>query len=263
MRRRRPAEVSLERALSKLGILSRARAREAILAGRVMLDGRPAIDPGRPVVPERADLRLDGRPVGRAPWRTVLLHKPRGVVTTLDDPEGRASVRDLLPDELGHLGPVGRLDRATSGLLLLTNDTALAEWLCNPANGVERTYLVTVRGEVGESEAATACAGLEIDGERLRARSVTVRKRSGRESHLVVVLDEGKNREIRRLFAALGHEVVRLKRVGFGSLTLGRLAPGAFRDLGLAEVQTAFPGARVGGSAPEPLRVATRTRVCR
>lgn len=241
--RRGPGEVSLERALSKLGILSRSLAREAILDGRVEVDGRPVRDPGLPVIPERVRLRLDGQPTARAARRVVLFHKPRGVVTTLDDPEGRRSVRDLLPTELGHLGPVGRLDRATSGLLLLTNDTRLAHWLCDPANGVERTYLVTVRGELAEPALASACRGLEVDGDCLRARRVTVRKRSRRETHLVVVLDEGKNREIRRLFGALGHEVTRLKRIAFGPFELGDLAPGAWRELEPAVLKVALPAA--------------------
>jgi len=200
-----------------------------ILAGDVRVGGVIARDPNAGVVPEAIEIAIAGVERSRAPRVVVLLYKPRGVVTTRSDPEGRRTVYDCLAGLEEHVIPVGRLDAATSGLLVLTNDTRLADELTDPANAVARTYLVTVRGRVGEEIAAAALRGVDDGGESLAASSVTVRKASGRESHLVVELRQGKNREIRRLFAALGHEVTALKRVAFGDYVLGDLAVGEWR----------------------------------
>lgn len=235
-------EVPLERAISKLGLASRTEARAMIQAGRVVVNGRPATDPLAPVVPERIRLEIDGRPAERPRPVTILLNKPRGVVTTRSDPEGRRTVYDCLEGLDVHVVPVGRLDAATTGLLLLTNDTRFADRVTDPRNEIPRVYLVTVRGELSDDTARSLEAGLEDEGETLSARSVTVRKRSGRETHLVVELTEGRNREIRRLMAAVGHEVTRLKRVSFGGLELGDLQPGQWREVGEEELRAAFSG---------------------
>jgi len=233
-----PTTVPLARALSKLGILSRARAREAILSGRVRVDGRIERNPMAAVVPERIHVAIDDVPQRRVPWRTILLHKPKGVVTTRRDPQGRRTVFDVVgAEEARGLVAVGRLDFATSGLLLLTSDTALADRLMDPASAVPRVYLVTVRGQVTDAEAARLVGG--IGG--LRAHTVTRRKVSSKESHLVVELREGKNREVRRLLAGLGHEVTRLKRVSLGKLELGALAAGRWRSVSREEIASAFP----------------------
>ncbi|BCS35850.1 pseudouridine synthase [Luteitalea sp. TBR-22] len=224
----------LARALSKLGVLSRRQAIAAVLEGRVRVGGEVVREPGRLVSPERDDLRVDEAPARRQATRVIALHKPRGYVTTRVDPQGRPTVYDLLPADAVAAGvqAVGRLDLATSGLLLFTNDTRLAAWLTDPATGVLRTYLVTVRGELADATVARLLAeGVVDQGETLRPREVAVRKRSRRETHLTVVLDEGRNREIRRMFAATGHEVTALKRVAFGPIELGDLPPGATREL--------------------------------
>lgn len=228
-------QVPLERALSKLGLASRTEARALVREGRVTVDGRWVTDPLFEVVPERAHIDIDGRPAERPRPTTVLLHKPRGVVTTRSDPEGRPTVYGCLEGLDAHLVPVGRLDAATSGLLLLTNDTRFADWITDPKNEVPRVYLVTVRGELTGEQAR--------EGERLVAGSVTVRKRSKRETHLIVELTEGRNREIRRMLAAVGREVTRLKRVSFGGLELGELPPGKWREVKMEELRGAFPGA--------------------
>lgn len=238
----RPGHVPLERALSKLGIASRTKARAWILEGRVRVNGVVRVDPGYGVSPEKARIEVDGARIEQAEPRVILLHKPRGVVTTASDEKGRRTVLELVAGVGAHLSPVGRLDFATSGLLLLTNDTRFADWVTDPSNGVPRVYLVTVRGEVGSDEVARACAGVEDSGDLLRADSVEVLKASGRESKLVVNLREGKNRELRRMWLALGHEITRLKRVAFGGLELGELEPGAWRELSWDEVRAAFPG---------------------
>lgn len=244
MKVRSPGRVPLERALSKLGIVSRTQARVLIEDGRVRVNGTLRIDPGFRVVPETAVIEIDGRKVTRGPWRTILLYKPRSVVTTRSDEKGRPTVFTLLGEQASSMHSVGRLDFATSGLLILTNDTRLSAWLTAAANQVPRVYQVTVRGELSEQTLARARDGVLDRGEWLKPAAVELRKSSGKESHLSVELREGKNREIRRLFAALGHEVTRLKRVSFGGLTLGRLQPGEYREVSRAEVAAAFPGAR-------------------
>lgn len=232
-----PGTVPLARALSKLGLASRTEARTLVLAGRVTVDGRPARDPAAPIVPERARIAIDGETKGRAPLVAIVLNKPRGVVTTRRDPEGRPTVYDLVSDLGAHVATVGRLDRASTGLLILTNSTRLADALTDPAHAVPRVYIVTVRGELSDAAAERAQAGLDVDGERLAARRLVLRKRSRRESHLTIELVEGRNREIRRLLAALGHEVTRLTRISFGSLQLGSLGPGEWRRLDAREVE--------------------------
>jgi 23S rRNA pseudouridine2605 synthase len=212
---------------------SRARARALILDGRVRVAGRVVIDPSAGVIPERGDIVIEGLGSARRKrWRTILFHKPRGVVTSRRDPEGRRTVFDLLGSEAGSLIAVGRLDMATTGLLLLTTDTRLADRLTDPINAIVRRYAVTVRGSFSDSSAARLIGGLG----GMRARSVLVRKRSGRETHLIVELTEGRNREIRRLCAAVGHEVTRLKRIAFGGLELGDLQPGEWRDVTRDEI---------------------------
>jgi 23S rRNA pseudouridine2605 synthase len=187
-------------------------------------------------VPERDRLTVDGQRVQRARWRLILLNKTRGTVTTRRDPEGRPTVFDLVGETGRGLIAVGRLDRATSGLLLLTTDTRLANWLTDPATPIVRRYVATVRGELTDMDAARMMAGID----EVRAHDVHVRKRSARETHLVIELVEGKNREIRRLCSAVGHEVTALRRVAFGSLEIGDLAPGAWREVSRAEVRRAF-----------------------
>lgn len=227
----------LDRALSKLGVASRADAQRLIGAGRVTVAGRTVTDPARLVVRESASIAIDGVRAARARWRTIALHKPRGVVTTRSDPEGRATVFDLLGSEAGALVSVGRLDMASTGLLLLTTDTNLAARLTDPRNAIVRRYVVTARGEVTDE----AVEEMERGVSGLRARSARIRKRSRRETHLLVELTEGKNREIRRLLGAIGHEVTKLMRVAFGGIELGTLQPGQWREISESEIDAAFP----------------------
>lgn len=235
------ATVSLERALSKLGLASRADARRLIQAGRVAVDGVVAADPLAAVVPEQLRVTVDGVPREPSPAMTIALHKPRGVVTTASDPEGRPTVYDLLVGLETRVVPVGRLDLATSGLLLLTTDTGFADWLTDPQSRVPRVYLVTARGRVTGDDVAHLKHGVPSRGERLVASDVVLRKGSSKESHLVVTLTEGRNREVRRLFLAIGHEVTRLRRVQIGGLELGELPPRAWRVVEREELRRAFP----------------------
>lgn len=232
----KPGTVPLLRALSKLGLASRTQTAEWIAAGRLAVNGRICRDPALPVVPERDRFALDGQDLAPQARTCIVLHKPRGYVTTRSDEKNRKTVFDLLPDSLQQLHAVGRLDMHTSGLLLMTNDTRLSSWLTDPANAVPREYAVSVDGKVADATLERVLHGIEDDGELLRASAVRVRKLSGRESHLFVTLHEGRNRELRRLFKAAGHEVNKLKRLAFGPITLGELESGKYRTLDAAEL---------------------------
>ena len=226
----------LERALSKLGLASRSQARGLILEGRLKVNGKTVKNPLYLVNPRIDKITLDGKEVNRKSWKTILLYKPRSVVTTRSDERGRRTIFDLLPDELQSLHPVGRLDMATTGLLLLTNDTSFSAYLTDPVNAIRRTYMVSVKGKVTDEEIQELIRGTWDRGEFLKPLTLTLRKSSNKESHLIVELTEGKNREIRRMFESIGHEVTRLKRVAFGSLTLGDMQPGQFRYLTPEEI---------------------------
>jgi len=229
-------KVPLERALSKLGLASRSQTREWVLAGKLKVNNRVIKDPWFPVTPETDQFILDGKPLQRSAWQTIMLYKPKAVVTTKSDEKGRRTVFDLLPDELKSLHPVGRLDMASTGLLLLTNDTRLSDHLTDPANAIPRVYVVTVEGKLTEDEVKKAEQGVMDEGELLKPSALTLRKVSSKESHLLVELNEGKNREIRRLFKSLGHRVRKIKRIAFGSLKLGDLEPGAYRTVSPEEL---------------------------
>jgi 23S rRNA pseudouridine2605 synthase len=222
--------------LSKLGFASRTHARVLIAQGRVRVNGSVITDPSARIVPERARIAIDEIAQTRQERRVLILHKPRGVVTTRRDPEGRRTVFDVLGEAGRGLVAVGRLDRASTGLLVFTNDTAFANWMTDPKNGVRRRYVITIRGRLTPDEAGTIRQGIDVPTsggkqERLSVSELEIRKTSARETHLIVTLVEGKNREIRRLFKAVGHEVTRLHRVSFGDFQLGALQPGESREV--------------------------------
>ena len=231
------ARVSLARALSKLGFASRSRSQVLVREGRVTVNGRLEKDPAARVDPGRDRLAVDGQPVRAAARLYLMLNKPRGVVTTASDERGRATVYGLLPPDLPWVGPVGRLDRASEGLLLLTNDSRWADRITSPASHLEKTYHVQIDRMADADLLQALVAGVEDAGERLTARSATLLRAGTRQSWIEVVLDEGKNRQIRRALAALGVEVLRLVRVAIGPLVLGGLPPGQHRSLTPAEVE--------------------------
>src|SRR5262245_14354751 len=238
-----PKRLTVDRLLSKRGIASRGTSQEWIRAGRVRINGRVIRDPATWVLWPRDSISIDDQPIQDSVKRFFLFHKPKGVITTHRDEKDRMTIFDVLPEDLGYLHAVGRLDRATSGLLLLTNDSELSSYLTDPTHNVARTYLVSVRGAFTEAEATEAVVGLVDGGERLQCHSVKIQKQSRRESHLEVVLTQGKNREIRRLFKALGHEVTRLRRIQYGPFKLEDLPPGAWREIPIGEVRKALSNA--------------------
>jgi 23S rRNA pseudouridine2605 synthase len=238
-------KVALVRALSKLGYSSRSQAYELIRTGKVEVNGRVALDPALRVVPGLTRIEVSGIEVERGPWHCIALNKPRKVVTSRSDPEGRPTVYDLIADVETRVVPVGRLDLASTGLLLMTSDTQLADWLTDPASRIVRRYVVTVRGELSDQSARLLQMGIDDRGEILKAESIEILKRSKRETHMIVALTEGKNREIRRMLKAAGHEVTRLKRIAFGGIELGDLAPGKWRNISADEFRAAFPAAPI------------------
>jgi len=229
-------QVHLERALSKLGVASRSQTKKWIEAGLIAVNGHVIKDPAFLVVPETVSITIDGKPVTRAASCTIMLYKPGGIVTTKSDEKGRKTVYDLLPAYLKHLHPVGRLDLATTGLLLMTTDTQLSNFLTDPENKIPRIYAVSVAGLITDEDMKRLSQGIEDKGQLLKASSIALRKSSNKESHLVVELTEGKNREIRRMFEALGTEVTALKRIAFGRLKLGTLNPCQFREVTKKEI---------------------------
>lgn len=233
----RPAGVSLARALSKLGHCSRAAARPIIEAGRVQVDGRVVRDPDARVDMARATIRLDGKSAARDAHVYLMLNKPRGLVTTASDERGRDTVyRCLEGADLPRVVAVGRLDMASEGLLLFTTDTRWAARVENPASHLSKTYHVRIDAVPDDALVESLLAGVDT-GEmgRMAAVRASVLRSGTRTGWLEVVLDEGKNRQIRRMLEALGHEVRRLVRVAIGPLRLGTLEKGAHRVLTATE----------------------------
>lgn len=223
--------------LAASGLASRRAAEAWIRAGRVTVNGAPA-HLGQRVDPARDRVALDGRILEPRPLRYWVLHKPRGVLTTRRDPFGRPAVLDLLPAAAQDLVPVGRLDRDSEGLLLLTNDGELAQVLLHPSFESEKEYHVTVRGRVSEGACRRLEAGVELrDGRTAPARVASLRYRARPDvTELRLILHEGRKRQIRRSLGALGYPVVSLVRIRIGTLRLGGLASGAARPLSRAEV---------------------------
>ena len=231
--------LSLARALSKFGVCSRKQAERMIEQGRVRVGGEVVDWPARRVDPRHDVISVDGRRVDDEKERVVIaLHKPVGYLTTRSDPAGRPTVYDLLGGVSRWLFPVGRLDRDSSGLLLLTNDHRLGERLTNPAFHLPKTYHVRVDGVPDPQALRALREGIRLhDGTETRAARVKVLGAArGPASWLEVVLTEGKNRQLRRMCAGVGHEVQELVRVRVGRLALGELAPGEWRRLGPQDV---------------------------
>jgi 23S rRNA pseudouridine2605 synthase len=227
--------VSIPRALSKMGFCSRAQGERLVEAGKVRVNGAIVRDVSLRVRPESDRIEVDNAPVAKAPHVYVMLNKPRGLVTTRDDPQGRATIYECLNEEsLPFLSAVGRLDKASEGLLLLTNDSRWSSRLLDPASHVDKVYHVQVRGTALDAVMQRVAAGVteEETGELLEVKAISLLRTGSRSgAWFEVVLDEGKNRQLRRIFAAFGVDVLRLVRVAIGPLGLGDLAKGAWRTL--------------------------------
>lgn len=221
--------------LAQCGVASRRECDRLIAEGKVTVNGRPAglgddVNDGD-------NIKVEGRPVSVKKNEYYLLHKPKGYLCTVSDDKGRKTVMDILGDGVGRVYPVGRLDYDSEGLLILTTDGELAQHLTHPSNEVPKTYLVKVEGRLTEADLNPIRSGIKIDGyvtKKCRAHIVETNKEY---TKVELVLREGKNREIRKMFAAIGREVTLLKRTKVGELTLRGLDRGAFRKLTPAEVE--------------------------
>jgi len=223
--------IALARMLSKLGYCSRSRAFALIRAGKVSLNRNVTRNPEAPVREAQDHIAVNGKPLATAEKIYLMLNKPRGIVTTASDEQGRETVYSLLPSDLPWLAPVGRLDKASEGLLLLTNDSIWAARITDPRSHVDKTYHVQIAAIPDEQLLAKLIKGLRSGGELLKVKSASILRSGQKNSWLEIVLDEGRNRQIRRIFDGLGIGVLRLVRVAIGPLQLGDLAKGAHRHL--------------------------------
>lgn len=237
--------------------LSRRKAEEAIAAGRVTVNGRPCTL-GQKANPKKDIIALDGKrlQVDTRPHKVYLmLYKPRGYVTTLSDELGRRCVAELVQNAPAKVYPIGRLDRASEGLLLFTNDGEFANLLTHPSHHIPKTYRVTVRGTVSEEKLVTLSTGIQLEDGKTLPAQVQVLVKEAERTVLSIVLQEGRNRQIRRMCEAVGLTVIRLKRTHIGPLSLGMLEPGSWRLLDPSEVG-ALRGASSAKTRPGGIRKA-------
>jgi 23S rRNA pseudouridine2605 synthase len=229
--------VGLARTLSKLGYCSRSRAGELIRAGRVTLNGAVRRNDETPVDLATDRIAVDGATITGRSKLYLMLNKPRGLVTSAADEKGRETIYSCLSPHLPWVAPVGRLDKASEGLLLLTNDSEWAARVLEPETHLDKTYHVQIRGRAQPQVVQSLLLGVNTDVGLLRVRSASVLRQGARNTWLEIVLDEGKNRHVRRMLEKLGIEVLRLVRVAIGLLALGDLPKGSSRELTAAEKQ--------------------------
>ena len=227
---------TLARVISKAGLGSRMDARSWIGASRVRVNGKVIQSPDHWVDLERDSVTLDNKPLSRPQRRYILLYKPKGYLTTYRDPEGRPTVYDLLPGVDQFVGQVGRLDLDTSGLLLLTNDTQLAEALTNPEHKVPKTYLVKAASLLTDDHLDQLRRGVELKDGPTRPAEVNRIRNSGKYTFIEITISEGRNRQVRRMLEAIGSRVLKLVRTRLGGLTLEGLMIGKWRDLTPVEI---------------------------
>ena len=239
---------TLERVLSKAGLGSRTEARQWIGAGRVRVNGKLIQTPDHWVDLVRDRVTLDGKPVQNAAKVYLLLYKPKGYLTTYKDPEGRPTIYDLLGEVEQWVSPVGRLDLDTSGLLLLTNDTAFAERVTNPDFKVPKTYLVKTASRLSDEDLDRLRQGLDLKDGPTQPAAVIRQRDAGSHTFLEITITEGRNRQVRRMIEAVDSRVLKLVRVAIGPIRIGALAIGKHRPLTPSELET------LGGAAKPKAR---------
>jgi 23S rRNA pseudouridine2605 synthase len=245
---------TLERAFSKAGIGSRTEARSWIGARRVRVNGKIIENPEYWVDLDHDRITLDGKPLEKPKKVYILLYKPKGFLTTYRDPEGRPTVYNLIEQAGAWVVPVGRLDLDSSGLLLLTNDTRLAEAVMNPASKVPKTYQVKTATRLTEQQVAQLRSGVELSDGLARAVEVTLLRETPKYSHLQLILTEGRNRQVRRMIEAVGSKVLKLVRTAIGPIRIADLPIGKWRELTSEEVRALMKQPheqRAGAPAPK------------
>lgn len=230
-------KIRLQKHLSECGVASRRKAEELISLGKVKVNGHIA-SLGDKVDPVRDKVTVRGKNVSAVNEKVyIMLHKPRGFVTTMSDEEGRKCVSDLVKDVGTRVFPVGRLDRNSEGLLIMTNDGELANRLTHPSSHVNKTYRVTVDGSVTDEQLSRLCTGIEIDGRKTLPCDVFIGEKKTDRTVLIFIIHEGRNRQIRKMCEAVGLAVLRLKRTEIAGVKLGMLPQGKWRDLNERELR--------------------------
>ena len=234
-------EERLQKILAQAGVCSRRAAEELIRQGRVKVDGAPVTEMGVKVDPNRHKITVNGKPLQGSEGKiTLLLNKPRGYVTTMSDPQGRPIVSALIKEIEQRLFPVGRLDLDTEGALLMTNDGELAQKLLHPKFEINKTYQVTIRGHIEPKKIKDLEQGIDLDGRQTWPARITVKEKTEKMTILHIVIHEGRKRQVRRMFEAVGHPVIHLKRLAYGNLRLGTLALGKYRLLNQKDLASLF-----------------------
>lgn len=245
----------IQKVLSEQGIVSRRKAEEWIEQGKIKVNGRPA-SLGQKINPNRDVVTIDGERVcfqKSSQKYYIMLHKPRGYVTTMSDELGRKCVAELVEDVPERVYPIGRLDKDSEGMLLFTNDGDFANLIMHPSHHVSKTYRVTVRPDISDAQVIQLSTGVVIDGKKTSPAHVTVLEKAPGRVVLQVVIYEGRNRQVRKMCEAVGLEVARLKRTAIGPLKLGMLAPGKWRELRPGEIGMIRNAVKTSAGTPEVL----------
>ncbi|MHC4871168.1 MAG: pseudouridine synthase [Planctomycetota bacterium] len=222
-------QTRLHKFLANSGVASRRKAEQMMLDGLVVVNGKLATEPGTKINPEKDVIKVNGKIIRGERKVYVLLNKPRGFVTTTDDDKGRKTVMDLIEGVKERIYPVGRLDRDSEGLLVLTNDGELARYLTHPSCNVTKVYRVSVDGFITDETAGKIRTGVRVGGRKVVPEKLLILARNKRQSRLEIQIGEGLNREVRRIFAAAGHEARKLKRIFIGPLSLKGISKGRAR----------------------------------
>lgn len=252
----------LQKILARAGVASRRKAEELIVQGRVRVNGRIVRELGTRADLDKDKVEVDGRRVVPEKPVYLLLHKPRGVVSTLSDPQGRPTIRDLIKNVPARVFPVGRLDYHTSGALFLTNDGDFADGLLHPRRDVPKTYVVKVAGHMKEDDLVRWAEGVELEDGKTRPAEVRLLRYEGDKTWFEITIYEGRNQQIRRMGEATGFRVMRLARIAFADISTENLPPGTYRELTRDELRTLREKWRVPKKLPpvsSPVRGQTKT----
>jgi 23S rRNA pseudouridine2605 synthase len=231
----------LQKILAKAGIASRRKAEELIKEGKVRVDGKVVTEMGTKVDPDAQDIECDGIHVAAREKKIyILLHKPAGFLSTVHDPQGRPIVTDLLPQVKERVYPVGRLDLDTEGALLLSNDGELAQKILHPSHEVNKTYVAKVKGKPNNKKLAALSRGITLEGRKTWPADIEVLQTEPQATTIKIIIHEGRKRQVRKMFDAVGHPVLQLKRTAYGQLELGDLRPGKYRFLSPEDIKMIF-----------------------